>query len=133
MRCVHLAWADIEVDAAEDLVVADAGVEVGDVQHHPMLPSRLTFRRRVASTANSIGQTRKVSGSATISYGGVIYSVPHTLAEQTVGARVDGEELILTQVSGRGAAEVARHRLSTPGHLRIDDAHPPRPPGALGR
>ncbi len=34
-------------------------------------------------------------------------------------------------VSAKGAVEVARHRLSTPGHPMIDDAH--YPPGALGR
>lgn len=94
---------------------------------------RLHRLSEVAYTA-AFGETRKVSWSATISFGGVLYSVPHTLAEETVWVRVDGEELIVTHVSGRGAAEVARHRLSTPGHPRIDDAHyPPRPPGALNR
>jgi len=60
--------------------------------------------------------------------------VPHTLADETVWARVEGDELVITHVTGRGATEVARHRLSTPGHPRIDDAHyPPRPAGALAR
>src|SRR5579862_4282740 len=36
----------------------------------------------------AFGETRRVSWSATISYGGVMYSVPHTLADQTVWARV---------------------------------------------
>jgi hypothetical protein len=40
----------------------------------------------------AFGQTRRVSWSATISYGGVMYSVPHTLAEEVVWARVDGDE-----------------------------------------
>ena len=94
---------------------------------------RLHRLPEVAYTA-AFGETRRVSWSATISYGGVIYSVPHTLADRTVWARVDGDELIVTHLAGRGAAEVARHRLSTPGHPRIDDAHyPPRPPGAAGR
>ena len=49
-------------------------------------------------------------------------------------ARADGEELVVVHVGKRGASEVARHRLSTPGHPMIDDAHyPPRPPGALAR
>jgi transposase len=87
----------------------------------------------VAYTA-AFGETRRVSWSATISYGGVLYSVPHTLVEEVVWARVDGDELVVTHLAGRGATEVARHRLSTPGHPRIDDAHyPPRPPGALAR
>ena len=80
------------------------------------------------------GETRKVGWSATISYGGVTYSVPHQLAEEVVWVRVDGDELVATHVAGRGAIEVARHRLSTPGHPMIDDAHyPPRPAGPLQR
>jgi hypothetical protein len=80
------------------------------------------------------GQTRKVSWSATISYGGVPYSVPHTLADQTVWVRVDGDEIVATHISQRGPVEVARHARSTPGHPMISDEHyPPRPPGALAR
>jgi hypothetical protein len=95
--------------------------------------SRLHALPALAYTA-AFGETRRVSWSATISYGGVTYSVPHTLADQVVWARVEGDELVAVHLAGRGAAEVARHRLSTPGHPRIDDAHyPPRPPGALGR
>lgn len=80
------------------------------------------------------GQTRQVSWSATISYGGVLYSVPHTLSDEQVWARVDGDELVITHVAGRGAVEVARHQLSTPGNPRICDEHyPPRPAGPLNR
>jgi transposase len=80
------------------------------------------------------GETRRVGWSATISYGGVTYSVPHELADETVWVRVDGDELVATHLAGRGAVEVARHRLSTPGHPMIDDAHyPPRPAGPLHR
>lgn len=87
----------------------------------------------VAYTA-VFGETRKVSWSATISYGGVTYSVPHTLVDETVWVRVDGDEIVATHCSAAGAVEVARHRRSTPGRPVIDDAHyPPRPPGPLGR
>jgi transposase len=80
------------------------------------------------------GETRHVSWSATISFGGVTYSVPHTLADEVVWARVEGDELVVTHLAGRGASEVARHRLSTPGHPMIDDDHyPPRPDGPLRR
>lgn len=82
----------------------------------------------------AFGETRRVSWSATISYGGVTYSVPSALAEKLVWARVDGDELVAVHAGPRGAAEVARHRLSTPGHPMIDESHyPPRPPGALAR
>jgi hypothetical protein len=81
------------------------------------------------------GQTRVVSWTATISWGGVLYSVPHQLSGERVWARVAGDELVVVHHQvGRGAREVARHRLSTPGVPRICDEHyPPRPPGALAR
>jgi transposase len=80
------------------------------------------------------GETRRVSWSATISYGGVIYSVPHSLADDTVWVRVDGDHIVVTHCAASGPIEVARHRRSTPGHPMIDDAHyPPRPAGPLGR
>jgi len=87
----------------------------------------------VAYTA-AFGETRRVSWSATISYGGVTYSVPHTLVDANVWVRVDGDEIVAVHVSAAGAAEVARHRRSTPGTPVIDDNHyPPRPDGPLAR
>ncbi len=71
------------------------------------------------------GETRKVSWSATISFGAVPYSVPHTLADETVWVRVEGDEVVVTHCPSSGALEVARHRRSTPGHPMIDDAHYP--------
>lgn len=133
----YRCWAEL-VDACEQLMV-----EVNDRPHrvtrrapNEMLDeerARLHALPSVPYTA-AFGETRRATYSATISYGGVMYSVPHTLADQVVWVRVDGDELVAVHVSGRGAVEVARHRLSTPGHPMIDDAHyPPRPPGALGR
>jgi hypothetical protein len=82
----------------------------------------------------AFGETRKVTWSSTISFGGVTYSVPHTLVDETVWVRVDGDEIVATHVSSTGAVEVARHPRSTPGTPRIDDAHyPPRPAGPLNR
>ena len=80
------------------------------------------------------GETRKVSWSATISFGGVTYSVPHTLADETLWVRVDGDEIVAVHCPPSGPVEVARHRRSTPGRPVIDDAHyPPRSRGPLGR
>jgi len=82
----------------------------------------------------AFGETRKVTWSSTISYGGVTYSVPHTLVDETVWVRVDGDEIVATHVSAAGTVEVARHQRSTPGTPMIDDAHyPPRPAGPLNR
>lgn len=101
-----------------------------------MLADEQQRLHRLPETAFTVafGETRKVTWSSTISFGGVTYSVPHTLVDQEVWVRVDGDEIVATHVSDRGATEVARHLRSTPGNPRIDDAHyPPRPAGPLGR
>lgn len=134
---VYSSWAEL-VDACEQFMV-----EVNERPHRatrrPPIEMLAEERQRLhrlperAYTA-AFGETRKVSWSATISFGGVVYSVPHTLADEIVWARVEGDELVVCHVAGKGAVEVARHQLSTPGHPRIDDAHyPPRPAGALAR
>ena len=95
--------------------------------------ARLHRLPETAFTA-AFGETRKVSWSSTISFGGVTYSVPHQLVDAEVWVRVDGDEVVATHVAATGAVEVARHLRSTPGTPRIDDAHyPPRPAGPLNR
>jgi transposase len=81
------------------------------------------------------GQTRKVSWQSTISVGGALYSVPSTLVDERVWARMDGAQLVVVHAdSPRGPREVARHDLTTPGRPSIKDEHyPPRPAGALER
>ncbi len=90
----------------------------------PALPHTLCF-----------GQTRRVSWQSTISVGGALYSVPSSLVDERVWARVDGSELVVVHVdSADGSREVARHALTTPGRPSIRDEHyPPRPAGALER
>jgi transposase len=123
------------------------GQEVNDAVH------RATRRRPAEAVAEerarlhplparpftaAFGTTRKVASDATISVESVRYSVPHQLAGQTVWARFHGDELVVTAVGDTGAAEVARHRRSTPGNPVIVDAHypdrpdrdQPRPPKA---
>jgi hypothetical protein len=68
---VHFADLDLEVDPLEDLPISHLGPEVLDVQHvaslrvclegYPTLPSRLTPSSFWASTANSMGSSRKTS------------------------------------------------------------------------
>jgi hypothetical protein len=133
----YTSWAELvdacdaftaEVNARAHRATRRAPVEMltEEHQHLHRLPD-------VGYTA-CFGQTRRVSWSATVSFGGVTYSVPHTLADETVWVRVEGDELVAVHLAARGATEVARHQLSTPGHPMIDDAHyPPRPAGPLGR
>ena len=82
----------------------------------------------------AFGTTRVVNYSSLISFGGVRYSVPHELIEETVWAREQSDELVVVHVGKNGPREVARHRLSTPGRPQIIEEHyPPRPEGALAR
>jgi hypothetical protein len=71
------------------------------------------------------GVVRKVDRLATVRFGSARYSVPHALvgAEVTIAA-VEGEVIIR-----QGPAEVARHRVVSPGEVAIADAHygGPRP------
>jgi len=121
------AWM-VEVNSREHRVTRRAPVEMlaEEQQRLHRLPDR--------AYTTVFGETRKVSWSATISYGGVTYSVPHTLANETVWVRVDGDQIVVTHCAASGPVEVARHQRSTPGHPMIDDTHyPPRPAGPLAR
>ena len=83
--------------------------------------------------AAALGQTRMVSRDATISVGGVRYSVPHTLVDAQVWVRFHGEELVVAHQADGGVAEVARHQRSTKGHPRILAAHYPQRSTIPGR
>lgn len=131
------SWAEL-VDACEAFMTEVNGRQHRATRRTPvsMLAEEQQRLHPLPATAYTaaFGETRRVSWSATISYGGVTYSVPHTLADQTVWVRVEGDEIVVTHVSGNGATEVARHRRSTPGNPQIREEHyPPRPPGPLGR
>lgn len=133
LRDEYESWADL-VDACDEFMTKVNSREHRITRRVPadMLAEeqqRLHRLPDVAFTA-AFGETRKVSWSSTISFGGVVYSVPHTLVDETVWVRVEGDEIVATHVTDRGAVEVARHRRSTPGSPMIDDAHyPPRPDG----
>jgi hypothetical protein len=102
-----------------------------------MLAEERTRLHPLPAMAHTVcfGHTRKVSWQSTISVGGALYSVPSTLVDERVWARVDGDELVVVHAdSPDGPREVARHTLTTPGRPSIRDEHyPPRPPGALER
>jgi len=56
-----------------------------------------------------LGETRKVSWTSTISFGGVTYSVPHQLVDESVWVRVAGVSIRLTQATaGKGVTPLAR-------------------------
>jgi len=137
LRDGYGSWSEL-VEACEEFMVKVNGREHRVTRRLPaeMLGAEQARLHRLPDTAFTavFGETRKVTWSATISFGGVTYSVPHTLAGEGVWVRVDGDEIVAVHVSERGATEVARHLRSTPGTPRIDDAHyPPRPAGALAR
>jgi transposase len=75
----------------------------------------------------ALGETRVVNRSSVVSLGGVRYSVPHQLIDESVFVRVDGDEVIVAHHGRDGVREVARHAVSTPGCPRLDLSHyPPR-------
>lgn len=133
----YASWAEL-VEACEEFMVKVNSRPHRVTRRAPveMLAEERARLHRLPEAAftAAFGETRKVTWSSTISFGGVTYSVPHTLADERVWVRVDGDEIVVTHVSDRGATEVARHQRSTPGTPRIDESHyPPRPAGALGR
>lgn len=74
----------------------------------------------------ALGETRKVDpGDRTIRYGSVRYSTPPGHEGREVFCRVAGEELVIAAITQAGVAEIARHRLSTPGNPQIADEHYP--------
>jgi transposase len=133
----YRSWG--ELVAACETFMDEVNARVHRVTRRPpvdMLAEERSRLHRLPDTAFTVafGETRKVTWSSTISYGGVTYSVPHQLIDAEVWVRVDGDEVVATHVGPAGAVEVARHQRSTPGTPRIDDSHyPPRPAGPLNR
>jgi len=82
--------------------------------------------------ALALGEERLVGDDQTIRFGSVRYSTPPGHAGTRVWCRAAGEELVITARTGRGAAEIARHRLSVPGSPSICDEHYPHHPGGNG-
>ena len=137
LRDDYASWAEL-VDACAAFMVKVNGRAHRVTRRAPveMLAEEQARLHRLPDDAftAAFGETRSVTRTATISFGGVTYSVPHTLIDAVVWVRVDGDEIVATHVASTGSVEVARHLRSTPGNPRIDDAHyPPRPAGALAR
>ncbi|MST31931.1 IS21 family transposase [Acidimicrobiaceae bacterium USS-CC1] len=82
----------------------------------------------------AFGESRAVSWSSTVNYGGARYSVPYTLRDTRVWVRVAGETVVIVADGPGGAAEVARHPHLSPGGASIRDEHyPPRDADPLER
>jgi transposase len=78
------------------------------------------------AVTTAFGETRRVGWDATISVGGVRYSVPHELVDSRVWTRFAGDELVVTVVDPEhGPREVARHRRGRRGCPQIRDEHYP--------
>jgi transposase len=82
--------------------------------------------------ALALGEERLVGDDQTIRFGSVRYSTPPGHAGTRVWCRAAGEELVITARTAAGAAEIARHRLSTPGNPSVLDEHYPHHPGGNG-
>jgi hypothetical protein len=111
LREAYGSWAEL-VEACEAFMAKVNGREHRITRRAPALmlaeeQPRLHRLPEVAYTA-AFGETRKVSWSSTISYGGVNYSVPHRLVDDVVWVRVDGDEIVAVHLDAAGASEVAR-------------------------
>jgi hypothetical protein len=71
----------------------------------------------------ALGVTRTVGDDQTIRLGSVRYSTPLAFVGAEVWVRVAGDEVVIVARTATGLAEIARHRCSTPGQPRLDDAH----------
>ena len=80
--------------------------------------------------ALATGEARLVDDGQTVRFGSVRYSTPPGHVGTYAFCRVVGEELVITADTPAGSAEIARHRLSTPGNPRIADEHYPNHPEA---
>lgn len=74
----------------------------------------------------AFGESRVVGWSATVSFRGARYSVPHTLAGGQVWVRGAADEIVIVAGEGSAAAEVARHPRLGPGQASVCDDHYPQ-------
>lgn len=81
----------------------------------------------------ALGQTRTVSWSSIVSFGGSRYSVPHQLCQEIVFCRQEGNEVVIVASDLNGAREVARHPLADKGQLVLSDEHYPKRSSSLHR
>ncbi len=80
----------------------------------------------------ALGEERLVHRDQMVRLRDVGYSTPPEWVGCKVRVRVEGEEVVITGVKDAAVTEVARHRTSTPGNPRIDDAHYPDHPHGQG-
>lgn len=81
------------------------------------------------------GTTRRVEANLPIiHFDGGEYSVPHELRTEVVWVRHHGDEVVITAAGPAGAAEVARHLVTTPGNPRhVGEHFGPAPETPLSR
>jgi hypothetical protein len=118
-----------QVNARPHRVTRRAPVEMLDEERmrlHPLPAQPFTA---------AFGVTRTVGESMPmVAFENGSYSVPHTLAGQTVWVRRHGDLVVIVHVGVDGPVEIARHAVTTPGSPRVEQAHfPPQPAGPLGR
>lgn len=104
-------------------VNAQVHAETRAVPMERLVHERPLLRSLPEKAAQATGERRKVDRLGTIRFGSARYSVPAELVGLEVEVVVDGEELRML----RGGAEVALHRLQSPGGASIQDAHYPTP------
>ena len=97
LRADYRSWGEL-VEACDAFMVEVNGRDHRVTRRPPtamLVEEQARLHRLPERPYTSVfGETRRVGWSATISYGGVSYSVPHGLADETVWVRVDGDEVV---------------------------------------
>ena len=125
------SWAEL-VEACDEFMDKVNGRPHRVTRRVPveMLAEEHQRLHRIPETAftTAFGETRKVTWSSTISFGGVTYSVPHTLVDNEVWVRVDGDEIVATHVSrpgGEGSGPSSAFHPRKPTDRRLALSAPP--------
>lgn len=131
LRPDYTSWAELE--AACEAFMERVNRRPHAVTRRPpveMLAEELEHLHRIPDEPYTVafGESRAVSWSSTINYGGARYSVPHTLRDTRVWVRVAGDQVVIvTDTDQGGTVEAARHPLMASGQASILDEHyPPR-------
>ena len=108
LRGDYTSWAEL-VDACEAWMAEVNGREHRVTRRAPveMLTEEQQRLHRLPEAPYTavFGETRRVSPSATVSFGAVTYSVPHTLADETVSRRL--RCVLALQCAGSGVGVFA--------------------------
>ncbi len=134
LRGHYASFSELETACAETMDQLNSRIHsVTRRVPHEMLEEERTTLHAIAKEpySLSLGTTRSISWSSTISYFGARYSVPHAYCGLTAWVRTAGDEVIIAFRDEHNVTrEIARHVLVSPGEASIVDEHYPKRPSS---